>query len=51
MLANVLLSGLKRRDVSRGLTLVIGDFFNSMPKNGEIASIPKLVRSSLERRP
>jgi hypothetical protein len=31
------LSGLKRRDVSRGLTLVTGDFFNSMPKDGEIA--------------
>ena len=37
LLANVLLSGLKRRDVSRGLTLVTGDFFNSMPKYGEIA--------------
>jgi len=37
LLANVLLSGLERRDVSRGLTLVTGDFFNSMPKDGEIA--------------
>ena len=31
------LAELKRRDVSRGLTLVTGDFFNSMPKDGEIA--------------
>ena len=31
------LAELKRRDVSRGLTLVTGDFFNSMPKYGEIA--------------
>jgi hypothetical protein len=36
LLANVLLSGLKRRDVSRDLTLVTGDFFNSMPKDGDI---------------